>query len=109
VVRRSTGSPGRLDRAEEYLRESCDKDKYAEASDIDGEHVDRIGHVWALIKCLDKNGKRDEALALCRELEHNIPLVGGHGLGAKHKFNEGLMEKIRDLEDWKRRMWQRRV
>lgn len=89
---------GNFTDAEVYLREASDKDQYAKASDIDGEHPDRIFHVWMLVKCLEKKGDLKEALVLCRELEVSIPLVGGHGLGAKHKFNLDLSEKIKVLE-----------
>ncbi|KAI8279050.1 hypothetical protein K4K60_005834 [Colletotrichum sp. SAR11_57] len=66
---------GRLDEAEKYLREACDKNKYSEASDIDGEHPDRIWHVWELVQLLERKGSLDEALRLCRELEANIKIA----------------------------------
>ena len=90
---------GRLDEAETYLRQACDKRKYADASDIDGEHPDRIWSVWELAQLLDRAGKSEEALKLCRELEVSIKEVGGHGLGPTHRFNKVLLEKIEVLED----------
>ncbi|KAI8173249.1 hypothetical protein KHU50_004760 [Colletotrichum sp. SAR 10_65] len=88
----------RLDEAEKYLHAACDKDKYAEASDIDGEHPDRIWHVWELVQLLERKGRLDEAFKLCRELEANIKIVGGHGLGPNHRFNKRLLQKIEALE-----------
>ncbi|KAK1476161.1 hypothetical protein CCUS01_05265 [Colletotrichum cuscutae] len=89
---------GRLDEAEDYLRKACDKDKYADASDMDGEHPDRIWHVWELVQLLERKGNLTEALELCRELEANIQTVGGHGLGPSHRFNKRLLQRIGVLE-----------
>lgn len=89
---------GSLEAAERLLREATDKRQYAKASDIDGEHPDRIMHVWQLVQCLERMGRTREALDLCRELEVNIPRVGGHGLGAKHRFNARLAQEIAALE-----------
>jgi hypothetical protein len=54
--------------------------------------------VWHLARCLELQGKFEEALELCRELKCKIPLVGGHGLGKKHRFNITLAEKTEVLE-----------
>lgn len=89
---------GRLDEAELYLREACNKDKYSEASDIDGEHQDRIWHVWEPVQLLESRGNLEEAWNLCRELEVNIQHVGGHGLGPGHRFNKRLLQKMDALE-----------
>jgi tetratricopeptide (TPR) repeat protein len=89
---------GRLNEAETYLREASNKELYAKASDIDGEHPDRIMHVWELDQCLECKGDYEEALGLCRELEINILHVGGHGLGPNHRFNARLVQKIEALK-----------
>lgn len=89
---------GALGEAERLLREATDKRQYAKASDIDGEHPDRIIHVWQLVLCLERMGRNREALELCRELKVNIPRVGGHGLGSKHRFNARLEKKTVELE-----------
>ncbi|KAK1638690.1 hypothetical protein BDP81DRAFT_514015 [Colletotrichum phormii] len=89
---------GRLNEAENYLRKACDKDKYSDASDIDGEHPDRIWHVWELVQLLQRKGNLTEALELCRELQANIQTVGGHGLGPRHRFNKRLLQRIEMLE-----------
>lgn len=92
---------GRLPEAEACLRQSSRRGHYEKSSGVDGEHPDRIFAVWELIKCLERFGEREkleEALGLCRELEANIPLVGGHGLGVKHKFNGLLKDKIEMLK-----------
>ncbi|KAK7923202.1 hypothetical protein PG985_007273 [Apiospora marii] len=90
---------GKLEEAERYLREASDREKYQKAAGSDGEHPDRILHVWSLVLCLEKQGKLTEALELCRQLKHDIPLIGGHGLGARHVFNNDLDEKLDSLED----------
>ncbi|KAK8140421.1 kinesin light chain [Apiospora sp. TS-2023a] len=89
---------GKLEEAERYLREASDQEKYQKAAGSDGEHPDRILHLWSLVLCLEKQGKLTEALDLCRQLKHNIPLIGGHGLGARHVFNNDLDEKLDYLE-----------
>lgn len=92
---------GELSRAEVFLRQITGQEKYAKAAAKDGEHPDRILAVWNLIDCLERQGvheKLEEALRLCKELEYNIPRVGGHGLGAKHKFNGMLADRMAALE-----------
>ncbi|KAK6189356.1 hypothetical protein LQW54_013351 [Pestalotiopsis sp. IQ-011] len=89
---------GRLEEAERYLREAVNKDQYFKASDADGEHVDRIWHVWALIQCLELRGKYQEAIDLCDEMKENLGSIGGHGLGLEHRINRRLDEKIGGLK-----------
>ncbi|KAK5121565.1 hypothetical protein LTR85_004737 [Meristemomyces frigidus] len=89
---------GQLDRAEKYFKETIDRAKYAKAAAKDGEHPDRIFHVWRLVQCLERQGKWQEALERCRELQDSIPKIGGHGLGPNHKFNGQLRQKIEALE-----------
>jgi hypothetical protein len=89
---------GQLERAEGYLRESTDKAKYAKAAAKDGEHPDRILHVWHLVDCLERQQRNQEALELCRELQGNISNIGGHDLGRKHKFYVTLTKRIESLE-----------
>ncbi|SPO05307.1 uncharacterized protein DNG_07994 [Cephalotrichum gorgonifer] len=89
---------GELGLAEQYLLEVVDKRKYAKASARDGEHPDRILAVWYLAECLEKKDEMAEALKRCRELEGTIALIGGHGLGPKHRFNVMLSDKIKVLE-----------
>lgn len=89
---------GELRLAKRYLLEATEKHKYAKASASDGEHPDRILAVWYLVECLEKEGETREALELCRELQTNILLIGGHGLGPKHNFNIKLTEKVDVLQ-----------
>ncbi|KAK7952487.1 uncharacterized protein PG986_008215 [Apiospora aurea] len=88
---------GKLGLAERYFRESCDREKYQKAAGDDGEHPERIFHVWSLVQCLEKQGKLAEALELCRQLKRDIPRVGGHGLGVRHVFNKDLDKKVDSL------------
>ena len=90
---------GQLDRAQLYHMEATDKAKYAQAAAKDGEHPERIVHVWRLSECLEKQGKFQKTLELCRELEESISKVGGHGLGPNHKFNILLRQKIDVLQE----------
>lgn len=90
---------GQLDRAEKYFKETTVKSKYAKAAAKDGEHPDRIFHVWRLAECLERQGKLEEALESCYELQESIPKIGGHGLGPNHKFNVSLQQKIKALKE----------
>lgn len=89
---------GALQKAENLRREAAEKKEYAKASDIDSEHPDRPMHEWKLAQCLERMGKTKEALDLCREPGVNILLSGVHGLGANHRMNARLLQKIADLE-----------
>ncbi|KAK6843140.1 hypothetical protein PG987_004000 [Apiospora arundinis] len=89
---------GKLDQAERYLREACDRSKYQKAAGSDCEHPGRINHVWALILCLERQDKLAEAMELCRQLKHDMPLVGRHGLETRHVINDDLDKKIDSLE-----------
>lgn len=40
---------GSLEQAEKLLRDATNKKEHHKASDIDGEHNDRIMHVWQLV------------------------------------------------------------
>ncbi|KAI1401228.1 hypothetical protein F4819DRAFT_459179 [Hypoxylon fuscum] len=88
-----------LDKAEFYLRQAVVKEKYRKAAADDGEHPDRIMAVWLLAKCLTKQSKVKEALELYEELESNIQLIGGKGLGQKHKIAGMLPIIIKNLKE----------
>lgn len=89
---------GEFDRAAHYFRQATVKEHYKEAAADDGEHPDRILTVWKFAKCLTKQGKFAEALELYEELETSISLIGGKGLGKKHKFAGMLPEIIGNLK-----------
>ncbi|KAI1100873.1 hypothetical protein F4804DRAFT_32516 [Jackrogersella minutella] len=92
---------GELEKAENQLRQAVVKDVYKKAAADDGEHPDRILAVWILAQCLTKQGRVDEALELYEELNANIPLIGGKGLGQKHKMARMLPKIIEDLQKQK--------
>ncbi|KAK2046108.1 hypothetical protein LZ31DRAFT_220950 [Colletotrichum somersetense] len=89
---------GRVDWAEVYMRAACDRVKYAEASDIDGEHPDRLWHTWELVQLLERKGRLEEALTLCHELVINLQTVGGYRLGPSHRINTQVLQKIETLK-----------
>ncbi|KAH6643418.1 hypothetical protein BKA67DRAFT_134730 [Truncatella angustata] len=92
---------GELEEAAYYFRQAMKKEHYSKAAADDGEHPDRIMVVWLYVRCLKQEGKFNEALKLCKELEINIPLIGGKGLGNKHVFAEmlpGIIEDIKKLQ-----------
>lgn len=77
---------GRVDEAEYILTAIAEKGKYKKVSGRDGEHPDRIITLWTLVRCLEKQGKYERALQVCDQLAEILDVVGGHGLGPKHRF-----------------------
>jgi hypothetical protein len=67
-------------------------------ADSVGDHVDRVLNSMVLAICLQGQGRIEEALAVCKETETSVPLIGGHGLGKTHVFHGYLTAKIIELE-----------
>jgi hypothetical protein len=47
-----------------------------------------------LLSCYDKQGKIEEAIAVGRELDEGLRLIGGQNLGVGHPFAGILREKM---------------
>ena len=71
------------------------KAQCARASGEDGDHPDRIGALWFLSGCLEKQRRVQEALQICQHLVMALQEIGG--MGSKHRFAFRLQRKIDEL------------
>ena len=89
----------RCNEAEKILREIIPKQLYQEFTDEDGDHPDRIGAMWWLVGCLEKQGRPAEALAVAEEVVQALESIGGHGKGSEHKFAKIASKTVSQLRD----------
>lgn len=89
---------GQFEKAEVILRDVAQKKHYKKFSDEDGDHPDRLGALWYLISCLEKQSKIEQALEECDSMAVGLKEIGGRGLGSKHKIASKLQEKRSGLE-----------
>lgn len=83
--------------AESIFYTLTDKAKYKRLADEDGDHPDRLSTLWLLERCLEDQGKFEEALHVCEEFQAGLAAIGGHGAGMKHKIRLKVQEKIPQL------------
>ena len=88
----------RYEEAEEILIDVVQPDNYRRFARDDGEHPDRIGHLWYLMQCYMVQNKYREALDTSRELYAAIENCGGQGLGKEHLLAKRVLESARTLE-----------
>ena len=88
---------GRFEEAEEILRRLIRKEYYRAMSDEDGDHPDRIGALWFLTECLEKQARFRDALATAQEVVDSLQRIGGQGRGSEHKFAVRAQRKVVEL------------
>ena len=88
---------GRYNEAEEMLRVLAQKSRYEKVSDEDGDHSDRLAALWFLVRCYEEQGRAQEALDTCEDLEIALCKIGGNGLGKEHKFATRVQNKIVEI------------
>jgi tetratricopeptide (TPR) repeat protein len=85
--------------AESIFYTLIDKAKYSQLADEDGDHPDRLSNLWLLERCLEEQGKFEEALKTCEEFQAGLASIGGQGAGMKHKMRLKVRERIPQLRE----------
>jgi predicted Zn-dependent protease len=87
----------KLDEAEVILRRISQHKWYTQVARDDGEHVDRIFSLRVLTECLKQQGRYDEALVECVEMERALRRTSNDE-GMKHPIYQEFKDKHRELE-----------
>ncbi|KAL8716875.1 MAG: hypothetical protein Q9225_005835 [Loekoesia sp. 1 TL-2023] len=88
---------GRLDEAEDMFTDVIQRQRYESSARDDGEHPDRIGHMWLLMECYRKHDKINEAIRVSDELMTAVSTIGGQGLGLYHPLAQRLQKRREEL------------
>ncbi|RFU23738.1 hypothetical protein B7463_g12601, partial [Scytalidium lignicola] len=90
---------GRFVEAESIFYELIDKKPYSRLVDADNDHPDRLTNLWLMSKCLEEQGKLQEALKICEEFLTGLATIGGNGLGMRHKILPKMQERIARFQE----------
>lgn len=90
---------GRFAEAEIIFYKLIDKAPYSQLVDADGDHPDRLTNLWFLSRCLEEQGKFQEALKICEEFLTGLATIGGNGLGMGHKMLPKMRERIARFQE----------
>ncbi|KAF2120035.1 hypothetical protein BDV96DRAFT_317649 [Lophiotrema nucula] len=78
----------RFAEAESIFYNLIDKSWYSRLADEDGDHPDRLSYLYFLAKCLEEQGKYEEALKISEDFLAGLGSIGGKGAGMRHKVRE---------------------
>ncbi|PSN64408.1 hypothetical protein BS50DRAFT_622987 [Corynespora cassiicola Philippines] len=85
--------------AESLFNVLVEKDHYSRLIDEEGDHPDRIFNLWRLSRCLEEQGKYEEALRRCEECQAGLATIGGKGAGTNHPIAKEMQRKIPQLRN----------
>ncbi|XWX00934.1 hypothetical protein V2A60_008957 [Cordyceps javanica] len=92
---------GRYAEAGAIWEDVIEKRNFQQSKREDGEHGDRAQAMWFLVHCYEDQGRLDEALELCQQLQKLLRGFGGDTLAQQHKLWKYVEEKTQQLKQLK--------
>ncbi|TQV91394.1 tetratricopeptide repeat domain-containing protein [Cordyceps javanica] len=92
---------GRYAEAGAIWEDVIEKRNFQQSKREDGEHGDRAQAMWFLVHCYEDQGRLDEALELCEQLQKLLRGFGGDTLAQQHKLWKYVEEKTQQLKQLK--------
>ena len=80
--------------AETVLKDVIQRHHYQSSGRDDGEHPDRLMAMWFLANCYDEQGQIENAVSVCKDIEHGLIALGGQN----HPFAEKVRNRKLELE-----------